>query len=163
MSSYMDAASIQRKTVLYVGGLEENVTEKTLEAAFLPFGDITQILIPKDASTSQSPHPPLPRLLSRPPPSPLLTRPSLPCCCCAPAFVLCVEAHRGFGFVEFEDPSDAAEALDNMDDAALFGRVLKVKLAKPNAMASQSVWAQQDEQRKEGEQRQEGGNAAAPS
>ena len=45
------------------------------------------------------------------------------------------EVHRGFGFVEFEDPLDAAEALDNLDDAQLFGRVLKVKLAKPQRPA----------------------------
>ena len=105
MSSYMDAASISRRTVLYVGGLDENVTEKTLEAAFLPFGDLVRILLPKDATTG---------------------------------------LHRGFGFVEYEDAEDAAQAEDNMDDSQMYGRVLRVKVAKPNAIEQQSVWGAED-------------------
>ena len=38
--------------------------------------------------------------------------------------------HRGFGFVEYEDPGDAAAAIDNMNDAELNGRVLRVNLAQ---------------------------------
>ena len=41
------------------------------------------------------------------------------------------EAHRGFAFVEFEDVADAAAAMDNMDEAELFGRTLKVNIARP--------------------------------
>ena len=41
------------------------------------------------------------------------------------------EAHRGFAFVEFEDVADAAAARDNMDEAELFGRTLKVNIARP--------------------------------
>ena len=48
---------------------------------------------------------------------------------------------RGFGFVEFEDPDDAAEARENMNsksslkasltlDAELFGSVIKVSYSK---------------------------------
>ncbi|KAH0257318.1 peptidyl prolyl cis-trans isomerase cyclophilin, partial [Aureobasidium melanogenum] len=40
------------------------------------------------------------------------------------------EPHRGFGYVEFENPQDAQEAIDNMDQSELFGRVIKVNLAK---------------------------------
>ena len=40
------------------------------------------------------------------------------------------EPHRGFGYVEFESADDAAEAIDNMDQSELFGRVLNVKVAK---------------------------------
>lgn len=54
----------------------------------------------------------------------------------------CLETHRGFGFVEFESPEDAAAALENMNDSELFGRILRVNLAKPNAIKSQAVWAQ---------------------
>ena len=31
--------------------------------------------------------------------------------------------HRGFGFVEYEDPVDAADAIDNTHNAELYGRV----------------------------------------
>ena len=41
------------------------------------------------------------------------------------------ELHRGFGYVEFEDPQDTKEAIDNMDQSELFGRVIKVSAAKP--------------------------------
>lgn len=41
------------------------------------------------------------------------------------------ELHRGFGYVEFEDPEDIKDAIDNMEGAELFGKVLKVSAAKP--------------------------------
>lgn len=41
------------------------------------------------------------------------------------------EPHRGFGYVEFEISGDAKEAIDNMDQGELFGRVIKVAAAKP--------------------------------
>lgn len=41
------------------------------------------------------------------------------------------DPHRGFGYVEYEIPSDAKEAIDNMDQSELFGRVIKVAPAKP--------------------------------
>lgn len=41
------------------------------------------------------------------------------------------ELHRGFGYVEFEDAADAKEAINNMDQSELYGRVIKVALAKP--------------------------------
>eukprot|EP00591_Stephanopyxis_turris_P005083 CAMPEP_0195515882 /NCGR_PEP_ID=MMETSP0794_2-20130614/6793_1 /TAXON_ID=515487 /ORGANISM="Stephanopyxis turris, Strain CCMP 815" /LENGTH=152 /DNA_ID=CAMNT_0040644375 /DNA_START=74 /DNA_END=532 /DNA_ORIENTATION=- len=40
--------------------------------------------------------------------------------------------HKGFGFVEYEDCEDAAEAIYNMDGSELMGRVLSVSLAKPH-------------------------------
>ncbi|KAK2066430.1 hypothetical protein P8C59_000254 [Phyllachora maydis] len=40
------------------------------------------------------------------------------------------DPHRGFAYVEFEDPDDAKEAIDNMDQSELFGRVIKVSAAK---------------------------------
>ena len=39
------------KRTLYVGGLEESVTPAKLTAAFIPFGDITQVEIPVDPGT----------------------------------------------------------------------------------------------------------------
>lgn len=41
------------------------------------------------------------------------------------------DPHRGFGYIEFEVPSDAKEAIDNMDQSELFGRIIKVAAAKP--------------------------------
>ena len=41
------------------------------------------------------------------------------------------EPHRGFGYIEFEIQGDAKEAIDNMDQSELFGRVIKVAAAKP--------------------------------
>lgn len=40
------------------------------------------------------------------------------------------DPHRGFGYVEFETVQDAKEAIDNMDQSELFGRVIKVNVAK---------------------------------
>lgn len=39
------------KTILYVGGLEENVNESLLHAAFIPFGEIKDVNIPLDNKT----------------------------------------------------------------------------------------------------------------
>eukprot|EP00249_Psilotum_nudum_P001473 c13940_g1_i1 orf=221-736(-) len=41
------------KTTLYVGGLEENVTEAVLHAAFIPFGDIKDVTTPLDQGTQK--------------------------------------------------------------------------------------------------------------
>lgn len=41
------------KTTLYVGGLDESVTESVLHAAFLPFGDLKDVNIPMDHSTGK--------------------------------------------------------------------------------------------------------------
>ncbi|KAG0328357.1 hypothetical protein BGZ99_005540 [Dissophora globulifera] len=39
--------------------------------------------------------------------------------------------HRGFGFIEFDLPADAQAAQDNMHLSELFGKTIKVNLAKP--------------------------------
>jgi len=54
--------------------------------------------------------------------------------------------HRGFAFVEFEDPDDAQEAIFNMDGGELLGRTLKVSMAQPNQIhklssdSNQAIW-----------------------
>nr|AFK11445.1 peptidyl-prolyl cis-trans isomerase E-like protein [Callorhinchus milii] len=96
------------KRVLYVGGLAEEVDEKVLHAAFIPFGDIMDIQIPLDYET---------------------------------------EKHRGFAFVEFENAEDAAAAIDNMNESELFGRTIRVNLAKPMRIkegSSRPVWSDDD-------------------
>ncbi|PNF37100.1 Peptidyl-prolyl cis-trans isomerase E [Cryptotermes secundus] len=87
------------------GGLAEEVDEKVLNAAFIPFGDVMDIQIPLDYET---------------------------------------EKHRGFAFVEFECAEDAAAAIDNMNDSELFGRTIRVNLAKPQKIkegSSKAVWS----------------------
>ncbi|CAB1330777.1 unnamed protein product, partial [Coregonus sp. 'balchen'] len=94
--------------VLYVGGLTEEVDEKVLHAAFIPFGDVTDIQIPIDYET---------------------------------------EKHRGFAFIEFELAEDAAAAIDNMNESELFGRTIRVNIAKPMRIkkgSSRPVWSDDD-------------------
>jgi RNA recognition motif-containing protein len=92
----MDEASTRPNSTVYVGGLDTNlVTAATLSEAFIPFGQIADITLPKPEAPSST------------------------------------DLHRGFGYVEFEDATDAKEAIDNMDQSELYGRVIKVAMAKP--------------------------------
>ncbi|MCJ1476549.1 hypothetical protein MMC13_005215 [Lambiella insularis] len=106
-----DAARL--KATVYIGGLDNAVNEKNLADAFLPFGEIVDVSIPK---------------------------PDLPSS---------TDPHRGFGYVEFEIPGDAKEAIDNMDQSELFGRVIKVSAAKPQKESNEglgsrtAVWEQE--------------------
>mmetsp|Transcript_63572 Transcript_63572/g.113126 ORF Transcript_63572/g.113126 Transcript_63572/m.113126 type:complete len:125 (-) Transcript_63572:54-428(-) len=100
------SSNIQKRTV-YVGGLEDQVDRKVLEAAFLPFGELKTVEIPVDMKTGK---------------------------------------HRGFGFVEFLEIEDAEAAMDNMHHAELFGRTLRVNLAraqnnKPTTESNRPIWA----------------------
>lgn len=59
--------------------------------------------------------------------------------------------HRGFGFVEYEDPEDSAHAIDNMHNSELYGKVLRVNYAQPmkirggiRGWSHQPVWADAD-------------------
>lgn len=93
------------KRVVYVGGLADEIEEKILQAAFIPFGDITDISIPLDYSTQK---------------------------------------HRGFAFVEFELVEDAAAAIDNMNESELYGRTIRVNIARPKMLkegSSRPVWS----------------------
>ena len=110
--TYAMTEQARLKGTVYVGGLAPVVDATSLHAAFIPFGEIVDVSLPK-------------------PEAPLST-----------------DLHRGFGYVEFEDPSDALEAIDNMDQAELFGRVIKVSAAKPQKNANEglgsktAVWEQ---------------------
>lgn len=118
---------------LRTGGLADEVTEKILNDVFLPFGDIMDIQIPIDYES---------------------------------------EKHRGFAFIEFEAAEDAAAAIDNMvkiivhlilhhdflcwkcslifrlqNESELFGRTIRVNLAKPQKVregSTRAVWADDD-------------------
>ena len=94
------------KRVLYVGGISDEVDEKVLHAAFIPFGDLVDVNIPQDFSTQK---------------------------------------HRGFAFVEFELMEDAAAAIDNMNESELFGKTIRVNIARPKMLkegSSRPVWSE---------------------
>ncbi|KAF9165138.1 hypothetical protein DFQ26_000582 [Actinomortierella ambigua] len=59
--------------------------------------------------------------------------------------------HRGFGFIEFEHPEDAKAAQDNMHLSELFGKTIKVNLARPLKGAGpggrgpeRAIWADEE-------------------
>lgn len=41
------------------------------------------------------------------------------------------QKHKGFAFIEYRSPEDAADAIDNMDNAELLGKTIRVNIAKP--------------------------------
>ncbi|KAG6087507.1 hypothetical protein E4U13_002834 [Claviceps humidiphila] len=101
------------KATVFVGGLSQGVTSTHLYDAFLPFGEIVEVQLPKpDARKS-------------------------------------TDSHRGFAYVEFEDPDDALEAIDNMHQSEFFGKILNVSEAKIPKSADEglssrkAVWEQE--------------------
>jgi len=58
------------------------------------------------------------------------------------------EKHRGFGFVTFEQREDAKAAIENMNNSELYGRVLRVNVAKPQKAKAEgsgkAVWADEN-------------------
>lgn len=91
------------KATVFVGGLTPMVTQSHVLDAFIPFGEIVEVQLPKaDGPKSADPH-------------------------------------RGFAYVEYEDVADAKEAIDNMDQAEFFGRVIKVSQAKAPKSADEGL------------------------
>ena len=71
------------------------------------------------------------------------------------------QKHKGFAFVEFEEKDDAASAIENMNDAEICGRTIRVNLAKPlraTEASTRAVW-QSDQwlQKYAGKSTEEGG------
>lgn len=100
------------KATVYVGGLAPQVTTSHVMDAFIPFGEIVEVKLPKpDAPNS-------------------------------------TESHKGFAYVEFDDATDAKEAIDNMDQAEFFGRTIRASQAKAPKSAQEglgsktAVWEQ---------------------
>ncbi|KAJ5759531.1 Nucleotide-binding alpha-beta plait [Penicillium odoratum] len=125
------------KSTVYVGGLDQAVTAHTLAEAFVPFGEVFDISLPKPDQPNTG------------------------------------DVHRGFGYVEFDLPQDAKEAIDNMDGSDLYGRTIKVAAAKPQKDANEglgsktAIWEQEgylakhavsEEDRQAAEEAREAGN-----
>lgn len=91
------------KCTVYVGGLDQAVTVQTLAEAFVPFGEVVDITLPKPDLPNSN------------------------------------DVHRGFGYVEYDLPEDAKEAIDNMDGSELYGRTIKVAPAKPQKDANEGL------------------------
>ena len=89
------------------------MTEETLFSAFIPFGDIREIQLPKDKARG------LPSMYS------FFSLSLFPFC-----FRQTSETHRGYGFVEFEEEEDALHALENMDGSELHGKTLNIRMAR---------------------------------
>jgi len=53
-STALLSMSLRKHRVLYVGGLDEQVSEEILHAAFIPFGDLRSVQVPKDFSKGTS-------------------------------------------------------------------------------------------------------------
>lgn len=47
-------SNLADKSILYVGGLDETVDEKILHSAFIPFGEVKSIELPKDYTTRRN-------------------------------------------------------------------------------------------------------------
>nr|KAJ3417948.1 hypothetical protein HK105_000561 [Polyrhizophydium stewartii] len=119
----------KNRSTVFVGGLDARVTVDILRAAFVPFGDIVQVQLPTNSNSEHAvtkPHTDVARGTS-------LT----------PEHAASDGSNRGFGFVEYELPEDALAALDNMDYAELFGKVIKVTMARPTKqqdIQTRAIW-----------------------
>ncbi|RWS31684.1 peptidyl-prolyl cis-trans isomerase E-like protein [Leptotrombidium deliense] len=53
------------------------------------------------------------------------------------------QKHKGFAFVEFESAEDAYDAIDNMNDSEIYGKTIRVNIAKPMKLkegSARAVW-----------------------
>ena len=92
----------------YIGGIDDQINEAVLRAAFIPFGDILDVQIPRDPATSRRSRCQIDSLL-----------------------IFRIGRGSGYGFVEFETSEDAAASIDNMNQAEICGRVVRCSVAKP--------------------------------
>ncbi|KAI9279802.1 peptidyl-prolyl cis-trans isomerase E [Sporodiniella umbellata] len=95
------------KTTLYISGLDQQVNEAVLHAAFIPFGEVVAVQMSTNTEIDST------------------------------------NAHRGFGFVEYELAEDCEAAIDNMHLSELYGKVIKVQIAKTinvTTTSNRAVW-----------------------
>jgi peptidyl-prolyl isomerase E (cyclophilin E) len=115
------ADNLSDKLILYVGGLDDSVNDKILYSAFIPFGEIKSIELPMDYTTRIRYF----KILK----------------------LFFLERHKGFGFVEYEEYDDCLHAIENMNDAELCGRVIRVSFARPQRFkegTQKPIWMEED-------------------
>ncbi len=115
--------SVSKKNILHVGGVDDKVTEEILHAAFVPFGELKSIQVPRNFTASKQIHK-----------------------CISSSINTVSDKQRGFAFIEFESDSDAADAIENMDGSELFGKIIRCTIAKavPKLAAGKAVWSTED-------------------
>jgi peptidyl-prolyl isomerase E (cyclophilin E) len=112
------ADNLSDKLIIYVGGLDDLVNDKILYSAFIPFGEIKSIDLPMDYTTRKKIF-----------------------------YIKILERHKGFGFVEYEEYDDCLHAIENMNDAELCGRVIRVSFARPQRFKEgnqKPIWMEED-------------------
>lgn len=131
-------AFVEKKNILYVGGLDAAISEEMLHAAFIPFGEIKSIQMPKDFTSSIDSITYFVNVIVR-----WLHHNFF--------YFYYVGKAKGFGFVEFESEEDASDAIENMDGSELMGKVIRcnvakavTKLAPGKALWSSDEWAQEE-------------------
>ena len=90
---------LSRKMV-YVGNLPLGVNEDSLRAAFIPFGELNQIVMPTPVNKQDK------------------------------TAAAAGSIARNFALIEYEDVDDGEHAVFNMNDSEFFGKVITVHWAK---------------------------------
>eukprot|EP01050_Picozoa_sp_SAG11_P009037 SAG11_NODE_826_length_6982_cov_4.139038_6_plen_252_part_00 len=137
------------KKVLYVGGLDEDVDEKLVHGAFIPFGDIKQIDVPLDQATQK--HRGFCFVsyeLEEDAAEALFVRAYwTPFCIIVLVVVQPKYMQVFFCSVRHRHCAKCCYVPQNMNNSELLGRVLKVNIAKPQSIKADSnkpIWADAD-------------------
>ena len=104
-----------KKRTVFVGGIDEKTNEEILTSAFIGFGEIKSVSIPRDYGKDGA-------------------------------------VVRLYGFVEYEEEDDAADAIENMNGAVLFDRTLTVNYARQLPTGQQlsrgkAVWTNEEDEK----------------
>lgn len=100
------------RRVLYVGNLSPQATRDVLYNLFISFGEVLDVIIPTQSGSELQK-----QLID------------------SNGGII---KHKGYAFVEFELPEDAKEALENMNNSELFGRVITVNYSKATNLSKEA-------------------------
>jgi peptidyl-prolyl isomerase E (cyclophilin E) len=143
------------KRTLYVGNLDQKVTIETLKNIFIPFGDIVDVNLPLELHSEQALMEFQELQIKLQQEAILKKQKEIQ----KQAGIEMDEdedhtapevvhqeinfdeplSHKGYAFVEFELPEDAAAAMDNMNRSELFGKVISVNYSTPKNFMKENV------------------------